>query len=356
VGGRRQPAAPDAGASARPRVGVSPSLLLDLQRAAGNRAVSSMIAREPAVPPVTTENVKGIVDAHLGVWYSSMRDGVLAARLGDQEDESAGWFWLALAGNLLWAATAFVAPEFKAASRTMSVVGAVVGSGTAEHELADETDASSDVEALKQAVVRNLSEQYTSMQADTRLTARVEAELGRRGLMADANDAARAQERRRVAWRVMFRHGIKFQDPFSIEAESRRTIEAVWREFQPLMRELIRPAADNFLTRDYPYKSPERYAAVAFKTALVRSGVLMGLPGFSASYAVHRGPETGDDLYATYTLPGGGHVDVDVKDIYRPMVPPEALRVEPGRAGEDWSPFRQSYDAERPRARARLTR
>jgi hypothetical protein len=335
------------GVGTRSPVGITPGVLLDLQKAAGNRAVSAMVARAPQAPRVTTEDVKGIVDGHLAMWYSSMRAGVLAAHLGDQEDEWGGWFYVALAGNMLWAATAFLGPETKAAEKTMSLVGAFVGSGGVEHALSDKADASSDVEALKQSVVSKLSEQYTSMQGDAALTERVEMELGRRGLMNGANDAAQAQERRRAAWGVMFRDRIKFQDPFSIESESRRTIEAIWREFQPMMRDLVRPAADNFMTQAYPYKSPEHYAAVAFKTALVRSGVLIGVPGYGASYAVRRTPDhPRDDLYATYTLPDGDQVDVDVKDIYRPMVPDHRLRIEHGRAGEDWSPFRQSYEAE----------
>ena len=139
---------------------VSAEGLVKLQRTAGNAAVGAMLSRRRTslTPPVqrdviTTNPVlikSGDTDAKsdqrqkisndaiagLPIWASNYANlwltaGTTAlAGVQEPEDPKAkqNW-WVALAGNLTWAATSLLAPELTGAIRLMSFAGAAVGSG-----------------------------------------------------------------------------------------------------------------------------------------------------------------------------------------------------------------------------------
>lgn len=157
----QKPHAPHSRATASaPSLSTSPARLLALQRGAGNAAVVDLLASgrsDRAVQvqrdvinanPVLiksgdtqaqTERRQSVSDAAIAalpIWASNYANlwltAATTALAGAPEPEDAkarqNW-WLALAGNLTWAATTMIAPEATAAIRIMSFAGAAVGSG-----------------------------------------------------------------------------------------------------------------------------------------------------------------------------------------------------------------------------------
>jgi hypothetical protein len=112
-------------ASTRPDARSGPETVLKLQRQIGNRAVRRLL-RDPKTPvqapapSVQAEDAKTIVDQHLDTWYQNARWGIEKASLSG-DDEAMKWFLVALGGNLLWAATAFLNPAAAVANATYDI-------------------------------------------------------------------------------------------------------------------------------------------------------------------------------------------------------------------------------------------
>ena len=117
-----------------------------MQRAAGNQATGALLQRQPtghkgakdkAGDEAGADALRSAFitdrDTFINLWLAA----AVAALEGAPEPkdpESKRNFWVALAGNLLWAATSLVAPECLFAIRIMSFSGAAVGSGILSQE------------------------------------------------------------------------------------------------------------------------------------------------------------------------------------------------------------------------------
>ncbi len=225
----------------------------------------AVLARAAEGNVVTKENAKAIIDQHLLTWYTSARMGVEKADVS-AADESLMWFSVAAAGNMLWAATAFVAPEAVIAIRVMSLVGAAIGSGTiatGKQLLAQKSPS----DALKQLIVRGMSARYARLQKDVGLTDRV-FEAFQRAAAGDAMDAGQAHDRRELAWRSMFKDSVPYNDLAGIENETKANVEAIWAQFKEAFDSYVPPwpgqVSEERLASDVP---------VLFNRALRASGV-----------------------------------------------------------------------------------
>ena len=250
--------------SAMPR---NVSTVLHLQNRIGNRAVGKLLRAPPTVKaapasPVLAEDAKTVVDAHLATWYQNARWGIEKANLSG-DDEAMKWFLVALAGNLVWAATAFLNPAAAVAIRVMSVAGAAVGSGTLAQMAAEDKP----IDHFKSTVVRHLSDRYKEMEGDIGLTKGVLAAFERAGVM-DRGSAEQAKERRRVAWQYMFKDTVAMSDPAAIERETKANIEAIWAHFLPTYKNYFLIITPKVIREDRP-----RYILGAYYRALVTSGV-----------------------------------------------------------------------------------
>jgi hypothetical protein len=157
-----------------------------------------------------TNDLKQWINIHLGAWRDAL-DLALPLVKPPEEKERSYW-WLALVGNLGWAMTAFFPPlaMFRAASLvtqarwtgTVSVVGAVLGSGTTDI-VAKSGDTAIDWADIKARLAKNavkvqerlrlgFEAQVPSWVKDYAL----EAEFGK--------DAVTAADLDRWTWRLMF--------------------------------------------------------------------------------------------------------------------------------------------------------
>jgi hypothetical protein len=254
-------------ASTRPDARSGPETVLKLQRQIGNRAVGQLL-RDPKTPvtapapSVQAEDAKTIVDQHLDTWYQNARWGIEKASLSG-DDEAMKWFLVALGGNLLWAATAFLNPAAAVAIRVMSVAGATIGSGTMSQLAAEDKP----IDQFKQMVVQRLSDRYKDMQGDVGLTTGVLGAFEKAGIMDRAN-ATQAQERRKVAWAYMFKDTVPFKDPAAIEKQTKANVEAIWAHFLPTYKTFFLVITPEYIRKDRP-----RHILGAYYRALVTSGV-----------------------------------------------------------------------------------
>jgi hypothetical protein len=267
--------------------------VLRLQRQIGNRAVRQLMRAPPtkdkpaaAGGTVQAEDAKTIIDAHLGEWYQNARWGIEKASLSGP-DEAMKWFLVALGGNLLWAATAFLNPAAAVAIRVMSVAGATIGSGTLAQMAAEDKP----IDHFKQVVVKRLSDRYGEMKGDVGLTTGVLAAFERAGLM-DRSSAEQAQKRREVAWQYMFKDTVPMSRPAAIEDQTKANVEAIWAHFLPTYKTYFLVITPEYIRKDRP-----RYILGAYYRALVTSGVVkqmlevekQDLYKFEGDYMVYQG-------------------------------------------------------------------
>jgi hypothetical protein len=281
-----------------------------LQRTAGNRAVTRLVQRDVAssrILPTAAEDAKGIVDAHLETWYNNVRQGVEKANLSGP-DEAVQWFLVALAGNLVWAATAFLDPAAAILIRVMSVAGAAVGSGTLQQLAAEDKP----IAEFKQMVVDNVSARCKKMQEDEDLTKRVNREFHKQGLT-DRGSVHQAHQRRQVAWEVMFKDTVPFMDRAAIEAQTKQNVEAIWSAFLAQYNGLF-----TIFSPDYMRRDRARYIVGTFYRALVVSGVAAQLSDVKTEAAYENGLPAG----TKYVFPGGIAVRTS-RDMWWSPVKPE---------------------------------
>jgi hypothetical protein len=253
-------------------------------------------------PPIEAEDVAGIIAEQLQPWYEASRHGVDSASL-EGNDEAAKWFLVALGGNLVWAATAFVAPEAALAIRVMSVAGATVGSGTIQ-QLAKEDKPIGD---FRNIVKNSLGAAYSRM-ADKKveLTQALQAIYIRENLTA-RNDAAQAEQRRKVAWKFLFGDAIGYDNPAQLEALSKHDIEAVWGQYLPCWESL-----NLIVTPKYMRSNLTKYSLVCYYRALVSSGVAdraVGVKKKTTFYGTSSGGQINISSWEdVYEFPGGAQV------------------------------------------------
>jgi hypothetical protein len=118
--------------------------LLALQRSAGNKAVSGLlaprvsplVARQPAPPappdvvsrPSLTD-LETIAQGYIGDYYSAASGGLADFEVTVGDDPNWGTFWSGLAGNVMWAAACFITGPGAVAGRqfALSLTGIGVG-------------------------------------------------------------------------------------------------------------------------------------------------------------------------------------------------------------------------------------
>lgn len=89
--------------------------------------------------PGMEKSINEAIPMLLGAWQQQVDNAITDAQFPG-EDESQKYFWIALAGNLLWAATVFLNPAAAGEMtliRWMSGVGATIGSGAWERTSKD---------------------------------------------------------------------------------------------------------------------------------------------------------------------------------------------------------------------------
>jgi hypothetical protein len=245
--------------------------------------------------PMDEEATAGILEAELNFWYGRVESGIDEADLkGD--DDGAKYFLLALAGNLVWAGTAFVAPEATLAIRAMSVGGAVVGAGTIE-KLAS---SGKPVEEFRGMVKESLSKAYKQLKTP-KMIDKLMAIYRSQGYM-DRNNAKQAIERRRVAWKYLFGDSIGFEDPYELTKRARSDIEAVWKAFLPGYESMFLVITPEFIRKDRG-----KYSLVYYYRALVISGVADRALGVGKEMSFEFDAQ-GNLSYTgetTYKFPGG---------------------------------------------------
>jgi hypothetical protein len=232
---RRAAQTPRAGPGAR----ANGNAVLRLQAMAGNRAVGQLL-RSPAAekedkPSQTgASEASSIIHDHLQTWYTNTHFGLDSADLSGNSD-GRKWFIIALAGNLLWAATAFLDPLVLAgalAIKLMSVSGATIGSGTMQQLFETKPEA-----GLKGMIVDGLSKQRHVMETDTDLIERVDDAFERHGLT-DRNDPKQTVGRYELAWKVMFGDRVPYGDAAAIEQGAKANAEAIsahfWKKYHAL--------------------------------------------------------------------------------------------------------------------------
>ncbi|MGI9100532.1 MAG: hypothetical protein ACR2H2_18935 [Solirubrobacteraceae bacterium] len=261
---------------------------------------------------VQAEDAKVVVDSHLDTWYQNTRWGIEKANLAGSDDAMT-WFLIALGGNLVWAATAFVNPTAAIAIRAMSVAGATIGSGTAQQLFAEEKP----IEEFKQIVIKNFSDRYKGMQRDVALTMLVKAEFEQRGLM-NRDDATQAQQRREAAWQVMFKDTVPFRDPSAIEQQAKKNVEAIWAAFLPTYNSYYTIVTPSYIRADLP-----KYILGAFYRALVVTGIADQLSEVKKEQAYEKDGDQLRPAGTSYLFPGGVRVRRGPKHDWFDRVRPE---------------------------------
>lgn len=252
---------------------------------------------------IRAEDVAGILAEHMGIWYTASRFGINGANL-DGDDDGTKWFLLALAGNLVWAATAFVNPAAALAIRVMSVAGAAVGSGTME-KMAKEDRPTGELRGM---AVKSLSAAYGRMvDQSASLTSALEDAFYDQGLT-DRDDAVQAKQRRQVAWKFLF-GAAAYADLSALEDGVKSDVEAIWARFLPCWKSLHTVITPTYITRDIG-----RYGVVCYYNALVASGVADRSRAVTkTTYEQYDLQDDPDDAILTrvkqrYEFPGGATV------------------------------------------------
>lgn len=288
------PAERDAEAVAATAERGIPAVASDAQRA-------PVVARAPRPSrslraTIAAEDVAGIVSEQMDKWYTNSRLGMMNASLSG-EDQGLEWFLFSLAGNLVWASTAFVAPEAVMLIRVMSVGGSIVGSGTLERLLKDEAP----IEAFRNLAADSLGATYSRMQSSFVPLINGILTMYEKGGLTDRTDATQADHRRRAAWKYLFANNIGYDNPRDLENNTKHDVEAIWRDFFPCWRNL-----HGLITPKYIREDLNKYTQVCYYRALVSSGVADRASAVKKTSIVSLvGPGTYVEVGGRYEFPGG---------------------------------------------------
>jgi hypothetical protein len=246
---------------------------------------------------VNAEDVAGIIAEQMQMWYMASRFGIENANLKGNDD-AAKYFLLALGGNLVWAASSFVAPEAVIAIRAMSVAGATVGSGTLEKLASEDLP----IEKFRDKAKDSLGKAYASLKSPE-LTAALKGIYVASGLM-DSNNEKQAEERRRLAWKYLFHSEIGYKNPADLENRAKADIEAIWKDFLIDYKSLHTIITPTFIRKDLG-----KYILVSYYRAMVSSGVADRSVGVKKTKVYIMGGDKGfftvEGDEVIYAFPGG---------------------------------------------------
>ena len=186
----------------------------------------------PGYRQIMAEEATNIIEAQLQKWWVGTRFGAQNAALSVQED-AFPWFAVALAGNLIWAATVFVPPASAVAIAAMSIGGALLGSGSLEQYDKLILDDPPPSESFRDIAVNRLGLYYQSIMNRRTNLATSLMDLFYMNSLTDRDDVEQAEKRRQLAWAFMFKSEIGYNNPVDIENTTKNYIEAVWTEFVP---------------------------------------------------------------------------------------------------------------------------
>nr|WP_320192948.1 DUF4157 domain-containing protein [uncultured Desulfobacter sp.] len=186
---------------------------------------------------VSKENVAAIVNAHLIDYREQVKSGVRGWS-APKEKQSDVWFCIALAGNLVWAATSFVNPMASGAIKAMSMIGAAIGSGTLEKAMKGEAK----VAAIKPKLIKQVSTYVDNLKRDiTSIVNKIYAYYENRDLESsnagwmDANQ--KTQERREAAWKIIFDNQVApWGSSTAIITNTTNDITIIWSHFERLYK------------------------------------------------------------------------------------------------------------------------
>jgi hypothetical protein len=182
---------------------------------------------------LSKEDAAHIIEEHLINYREQVKSGIDAWSV--PESDSGVWFGVALAGNLIWAATCLLSPAAGAAIIAMSFAGAALGSGVAQ-KLFEEPKVA-DIKPLLQKQVSAFVDQMNREIGD--LTDYVYAYFSLRDKLSPAGgwlDAdRRIKERREIAWNLIFDRGVApWGNSTAIIDNTVREIQAIWSRFEHL--------------------------------------------------------------------------------------------------------------------------
>jgi hypothetical protein len=229
-----------------------------------------VIQRAPPDKPSETkknlskEDVANIVGLHLIDYREQVSKGILSFNPPEKESSSA-WFMIALAGNLVWAATSFVNPAAALAIRAMSLAGSVIGTGTVEKALNNEVKAPDLKPLLLSQVSSYVDQMKTNM--DPLVDGIYSYFLGSGMGDPDKNITARRQK----AWEMIFDKSVApWDNSTAIIKNTTDDVTAIWNRFKSLFDFVI------LSIYGYPrYKGEELNSKVQelYYIATVQSGV-----------------------------------------------------------------------------------
>jgi hypothetical protein len=293
---------------------------------------------------IDADGVKTKIQLALERWRNQTAAGIRDAKFTGGDANAEKWFWFALAGNLLWAATAFVNPALfvelqvvkhltkaqqdqalKAAEQAsstmikwMSVSGATVGSGSLQ-KASEKLRKGAPPEEFKALIEKDLFDRNDKMKDDDALVAAVWSEFERRGIV-DVDDIGQSRERDDATWDMLFSGSVP-KGTNAIKENAKANAEAIWSEFRKRVDDYESEWDDwdvwNVHGKDL-YRNRTAFLLAAYYTALVTSGVVKQLTWIKAP-ARHTQKIRGagvryyDVNYASYEIPRGtGSVTVDV--------------------------------------------
>ena len=168
-------------------------------------------------------------DMFANLWLSTAL-GALGAAPEAPDRKSRAAFWVALAGNLLWAATTLVAPEALLAIRLMSIAGATVGSGTLTQNEPESAPSAEEVSKLL-TTSRDLM-----VKSDYTLDAAVDEAV--------ASGIVDGEGQRRLLWRKMFKTPYNEAEPIRAEMSEKikkglADFNTQWHEWDDALQEEV---------------------------------------------------------------------------------------------------------------------
>lgn len=281
---------------------------------------------EPGTAPtgrrgsLTKEDTADIIGLHLIDYREQVKSGIQAWTA--PSSDSGVWFGVALAGNLIWAATCLLNPVAGAAIKAMSFAGAIIGSGTAQKlfeppEVAD----------IKPLLVNQVSTYVDALKNEIgELTDMVYAHLAVLDGVSPAAgwlDADRMiRPRREVAWKLLFDDKVApWGNSTAIIDNTVRDIEAIWARFKPLFEAVVMTVYGRTLR--YKGKQLEDKVLELYYQASVESGVARRSPAVKLTtewielreYEIYRFPPPRPGVRgATVSVPTGGRaIPVEVR-------------------------------------------
>ncbi len=233
---------------------------------------------------LTKSTLANIVVSNILDYREQVKSGIRSWKAPTKK-ESEVWFWIALAGNLAWAATSFINPMATAVIRTLAMVGAAVGSGLLKKAL----DNQAQVPDIRPKLIIQISTFCDKLKGNVGRTVDgtyaffvLRDKLSPSAGWLDANK--KDQDRRRIVWNMMFDGKVaSWRNSTAIIKNTTRDVGAIWKRFSLLFeRDLMWGLWDRHVRR-MPLGRLRNRVMELFYQAQVESGVAARSPAVKVS-------------------------------------------------------------------------